>query len=85
MQVDIARDDGLCAGTYCEYRKIRTERSLEEIGKTAKDILIRFHELADLSADEFKALTGCNDIEIFVVKASVLHGSIPLVKQMSLM
>ena len=65
LQIEIARDDGLCAGIYCEYKKIRTDRSLEEIGKIAKDMLIRFHELSDLSADEFKALTGFNDIESY--------------------
>ena len=65
LQIEIARDDGLCAGIYCEYKKIRTDRSLEEIGKIVKDMLIRFHELSDLSADEFKALTGFNDIESY--------------------
>ena len=48
LQIEIARDDGLCAGMYCEYKKIRTDRSLEEIGKIAKDMLIRFHELSGI-------------------------------------
>ena len=31
LQIEIARDDGLCAGIYREYKKIRPDRSLEEI------------------------------------------------------
>ena len=65
LQVDIARDDGLRAGRYSECKKIKTDCSFEEIGNTTKDILVRFNELADLSIEEFKSLTGFSEIESF--------------------
>lgn len=64
-QIEIAREDGLCAGRYCEFDKISADAPLEEIGMIAKRMLARFHELSDLTIDEFKALTGCDDIEAF--------------------
>lgn len=57
LQIDVAREDGLCAELYCEYEKVQ-EDDVEEIGKTAKRMILRFHDIADLSITEFQDLTG---------------------------
>lgn len=58
MQIEVAREDGLCAGYYCEFEKITCQNSLEAIGTVAKKIISRFQELSDLSIQEFRDLTG---------------------------
>ncbi len=58
MQIEVAREDGLCAGYYCEFEKITCQNSLEAIGTVAKKIISRFQELSDLSIQEFRELTG---------------------------
>lgn len=58
LQIDVAREDGLCAGVYCEFDKIKLESSFERIGTIAKKMISRFYELADLSLHEFNTLTG---------------------------
>lgn len=58
MQIDVAREDGMCAGIYCEYDKTMLTDSTEVIGVKAQKMISRFHELADLSLHEFNTLTG---------------------------
>lgn len=58
LQIDVAREDGLCAGTYCEFSKIESTKTLYEIGKLALSLLMRFHQFSDLSLEEFYQLTG---------------------------
>lgn len=59
LQIEVAREDGLCAGMYCEYEKVQVSDA-ETIGKTAKKMLARFHKISDLSVLEFQDLTGMN-------------------------
>lgn len=58
MQVEVAREDGLCAGRYFEYDKASIDAGLNEIGTAAKKLISRFQELSDLDLSEFQALTG---------------------------
>lgn len=58
LQVEIAREDRLCAGTYCEYDKIEALKSMHDIGILTLSLLDRFHEIADLTIQEFNKLTG---------------------------
>lgn len=58
VQIDVARDDGLCAGRYCEYSKSETNITLHDIGQSALRLLERFHQLSDLSESEFYQLKG---------------------------
>lgn len=65
LQIDIARNDGLCAGIYTEFQKIQNDSSLAEIGRVAKEMLLRFHELGDFSIEEFKSFTGVDDLDAY--------------------
>lgn len=58
LQVYVAREDSYCAGHYCEYEYLNKSSTAETIGRAAKDMLARFHELSDLTLEEFRALTG---------------------------
>lgn len=68
LQIDVARDDGLCAGTYLEYKKTEKSSNVLEIGSIVLKLLLRFHEIADLSISDFKALTGYDNPELFEKK-----------------
>ena len=57
LQIDVAREDGLRAETYCEYEKAQADDT-ETIGKTVKTMISRFHEISDLTISEFQELTG---------------------------
>lgn len=63
-QIEVARDDGLRAGHYLEFEKIRTDSSPEDIGNIARRILKRFHEIGDISLQEFESLSG-TDMETY--------------------
>ena len=65
LQVEIARNDGLCAGIYEEFKKIQNDSTLSEIGRVAKEMLLRFHELGDLSIEEFKSVVGSDEIDTY--------------------
>lgn len=57
LQIDVAREDGLCAGIYCEFSKIESTQTSFEIGKLALSLLERFQQLSDLSQADFYQLT----------------------------
>ena len=57
LQIEVASEDGLCAGIYCEFEKVQADDA-ETIGTTAKIMLSRFHEISDLTLSEFQELTG---------------------------
>ena len=65
LQIDIARNDGLRAGKYIETEKIKFEGNPELIGKVAKDMILRFHELGDLSVEDFKRITREDEIDAY--------------------
>ena len=79
LQVEVAREDGLCAGTYCEFSKISTDAPLADIGLSAKKILARFHEISDLTLPEFRVLTGM-DMDSYEVKEAEERLSLMQVK-----
>ena len=62
MQVDVAGEDGLRAETHCEFEKVQADDT-EIIGKTAKKMLARFHEISDLTLTEFTELTGFDNVD----------------------
>ncbi|MDD6825809.1 MAG: hypothetical protein PUE12_06805 [Oscillospiraceae bacterium] len=57
-QIEIAGNNGLRLGTYCEYSKISSDRNELEIGLTALNLIRRFNDLSDMTEDEFFALKG---------------------------
>src|SRR5574344_3040998 len=57
-QIEVARADGLCAGTHLEFNRISADKSLREIGEFVINLLERFQIIGDLSLDEAKSLTG---------------------------
>lgn len=59
MQIEVAGEDGLCTGIYCEYEKTKSDDT-EAIGQTVKKMLSRFHNIGDLTLSEFQKLTGMN-------------------------
>ena len=59
MQIEVAREDGLCAGIYCEYDKIKSDDT-EAIGYTTIKMLSRFHNIGDLTLSEFQNMTDMN-------------------------
>jgi len=65
MQINVAREDGLCAGIYCEYDKICSDAFPEKIGSLTKRIISRFHEIGDLSLSEFQDLTGMDNVDSY--------------------
>jgi len=60
LQVDVARDDGLRGGFYCEHSKIDINSSFCEIGNFIFEVLRRFHELGDMPYSKFLEITGGN-------------------------
>ncbi len=67
MQINVAREDGLCAGIYCEFEKVQADDA-ETIGKTAKSMLVRFHEISDLTLMEFTELTGFDNVDSYDIQ-----------------
>jgi len=72
LQIQVAREDGLSAGYYCEYEKVNAD-NLETIGKTAKVMLSRFHEIGDLTLTEFRDLTGFDNVDSYDKKEERLN------------
>ena len=64
LQIEIAREDGFCAGTYCEYEKLKVNSSAEEIGNVVKKMLSRFQTIGDLTLYEFQNMTSI-DIDVY--------------------
>lgn len=58
LQIDIAREDGLCEDTYYEFFKLGSDKTTEEIGQLALDLLEKFHSVGDLSVSDFYKQTG---------------------------
>lgn len=58
LQIDIAREDGLCEETYYEYFKLGSDKTTKEIGQLALNLLDRFHTMGDLSVNDFYKQTG---------------------------
>ena len=52
-QIEIAQNDGLRAGIYCEYAKVESEKNEFEIGSVALNLINRFNMLSDMTDDEF--------------------------------
>lgn len=67
LQIEVAREDGLCAGIYCEFEKVQADDT-EIIGKTAKKMLSRFHEIGDLTLSEFQDLTGFDNVDSYEIQ-----------------
>ena len=57
-QIEVARADGLCAGTHVEFNQISAYKPLREIGEFVIMLLERFQTMGDLSLDEVRDLTG---------------------------
>lgn len=57
-QIEVARDDGFRSGIYCEYAKIEAYKTPQEIGSAALSVINRFHELSDMTDDEFYKFKG---------------------------
>lgn len=62
LQIEVAREDRLCAGIFCEYEKAPAD-DVEEVGRTVKRMISRFHEVSDLTIFEFRELTGFDNVE----------------------
>lgn len=58
LQIEVAQENGLCGGIYNEFSKIESTKPSHEIGKLALSLLERFHQLSDLSMEDFYQLTG---------------------------
>ena len=59
-QIEIAQNDGLRAGIYCEYAKVESEKNEFEIGSVALNLLNRFNMISDMTDDEFYKFKGVN-------------------------
>lgn len=66
LQIEIADSEGLRAGRLCEYGKISIYTSASEIGTVTSDMIKRFHQIGDLTLNEFYELTG-NDVGSYEV------------------
>lgn len=67
LQIEVAREDRLCDGIYCEFEKVQADDA-ETIGKTAKSMLVRFHEISDLTLTEFTELTGFDNVDSYDIQ-----------------
>ena len=66
LQIEIADSEGLRAGRLCEYSKISIHTSASEIGTVTSDMIKRFHQIGDLTLNEFYELTG-KDVDSYEV------------------
>ncbi|WP_044975306.1 hypothetical protein [Ruminococcus sp. HUN007] len=57
-QIEIARSDGLRAGTYCEFTRLNLPLTPSEIGLAAKNLISTFNSLSDLTEEQFISLKG---------------------------
>ncbi len=58
MQVDIAREDGLSDDYYLEFYKLASKNDQKKIGEYTLNLLKRYHEIGDISVNEFQEITG---------------------------